>query len=120
MNTRLLFNISAAVEVLTGIAMLLAPMLVVELLLGEGLGAVGVAVTRVLGVGLLSLGISTWETASLPAHNFGRAGLCSYNIGVTVLLLFVGVTGETGGPLLWPVVGLHGLIGAAMIFAFSG
>lgn len=99
--------------------MLLAPAVVIGLLLGEGLGPVGVSVTRVLGIGLLALGIATWDTAVLPTHKFGRAGLCGYNLGVSVLLSFVGIAGDLSGLLLWPVIILHGLFAAAMIFAFS-
>ncbi len=44
------------VEVLTGLALLVAPTLVVGLLLGDGVGPIGVAVARVLGIGLLSIG----------------------------------------------------------------
>lgn len=62
MNTRLLFNVSAAIEVLTGIAMLIAPAFLIGLLLGDGLGPVGVAVARVLGIGLLSVGVAGWES----------------------------------------------------------
>ena len=54
MTTRLLFNVSAAVEALTGIAMLIAPAHVTGLLLGDGLSQTGTAVTRVLEIGLLA------------------------------------------------------------------
>ena len=119
MNSRLLFNSSATIEVLAGIAMLFAPAFVIGLLLGDGLGSLGVVVTRILGIGLVALGISTWEAKTLPVHNAGRIGLCTYNFGVAALLSMAGIIGGMGGPLLWPVVGLHGLIGTAMIFAFS-
>ncbi len=37
MKTRLIFNVPAAIEVLTGFAMLATPLLVIGLLLGDGL-----------------------------------------------------------------------------------
>ena len=42
------FRASAIAEVLTGLAFLVAPTLVVGLLLGEGVSPIGVAVARVL------------------------------------------------------------------------
>ena len=56
MNSTLLFKTSVIVEVLTGLALLVAPLFVIGLLLGDGLDPTGVAVARVLGIGLLSLG----------------------------------------------------------------
>ena len=75
MNTRLLFNASAIVEVLTGLALLVAPLFVIGLLLGEGLGPTGVAVTRVLGMGLLSVGVAGWESQGQDIRLAPRAGL---------------------------------------------
>ncbi len=119
MNTRLLFKASAIVEILTGLAFLFAPALVVGLLLGEGLNPIGTAVARVLGIGLLSVGVAAWETRGQDSHLAPRAGLCIYNVGVAALLVILGTTGGMNGPLLWPVAGLHGLIGAAMLWIIS-
>ncbi len=119
MNTRLLFRVSAVVEILTGFAMLVAPTLVVGLLLGDGVGPIGIAVARVLGIGLLSLGIAAWESKNQHIRLAPRAGLCTYNIGVAVLLAIVATTGDANAPLLWPVAGLHALIGALMLWVIS-
>ena len=116
MNERLLFKTSAIVEVLTGLALLVAPLFVIELLLGDGLSATGVAVARVLGIGLLSIGVAAWESQGQEIRLAPRAGLCLYNIGIAVLLAILGTTGGMHAPLLWPVAGLHGLIGAAMLW----
>ncbi len=116
MNERLLFKTSAIVEVLTGLALLVAPLFVIELLLGDGLGATGVAVARVLGIGLLSIGVAAWESQGQEIRLAPRAGLCLYNIGIAVLLAILGTTSGMHAPLLWPVAGLHGLIGAAMLW----
>ena len=119
MNARLLFNASAIVEILAGFALLVVPALVISLLLGDGLGQTGEVVSRWLGVGLLSLGISAWERAGRQAHQASRAGILTYNLGIAILLLIVGVTGVSDGVLLWPVAILHGLIGAAMLRAMA-
>ena len=116
MNARFLFNTSAIAEILTGLALLVIPALVIRLLLGDGLGQTGEVVSRVLGIGLFSLGISAWETVGQRVHLASRAGIFIYNIGLAILLLILGVPGVIDGILLWPVAVLHGLIGAAMLW----
>ncbi len=119
MTAKLLFNVSAIVEVLAGIAFLFAPVYAIGLLLGDGLSLTGAAVSRVLGIGLLSLGIAAWETARQEIHHAPRVGICSYNLGVAVLLSVLGTLGNSDGILLWPAVGLHGLIGATMLWVMA-
>lgn len=116
MNTRLLFNLSALIEMLTGIAILVAPLLVVELLLGDGLGPTGVAAVRVLAVGLLSVGIAGWQSQGQDVRLAPQAGLCVYNVGAATVLAILGTTGGMIGNLLWPVAVLHALIGAMMLW----
>jgi len=119
MNTRLLFNVSAAIEILTGVTMLIVPALVIGLLLGEGLGPTGVAVTRILGVGLLSLGIAGWNSQEQAqgAALGPQTGLLVYNIGATAIFVFLGTTGAMNGLLLWPAAGLHLVISLLMLGA---
>ena len=116
MNTRLLFRASAIAEVLTGIALLVAPLFVIELLLGEGLGPTGVAVARLLGIGLLSVGVAGWESQGQDIRLAPRAGLCTYNVGAAIVLVILGTYGGMNGILLWPVAGLHAMIGAMMLW----
>lgn len=116
MNTRLLFNASAIVEVLVGVAFLFAPAYVIGLLLGDGLSLTGAAASRVLGIGLFSLGISAWETARQKTHHAPRLGICIYNVGVATFLSILGTLGGMNGILLWPAAVLHALIGAAMLW----
>lgn len=116
MNTRRLFNTSAIVEILTGLALLVVPSLVIRLLLGEGLGLTCVAVARVLGVGLLALGVAAWETPPQMIRLAPRVGICIYNVGTAVLLMILGVFDGLNGALLWPTAVLHGLLGAAMLW----
>ncbi len=116
MNARLLFNVSAVAEALVGFALLIVPADVIRLLLGGGLSQTGTAVARLLGVGLLSLGISAWETESRKIRRPPRVGICTYNLGAAALLLTLGTLGTSSGILLWPAVALHGSIGAAMVW----
>ena len=58
MNKPLAF--AALAEVATGLALVVAPWLVAQLLLGTELSGGAVAVGRVAGIGLLSLGCACW------------------------------------------------------------
>ena len=115
MSTSLLFKASAITEVVTGLALLFAPLFVVGLLLGDGLGPTGVAVARVLGIGLLAVGVAGWESPGQDMRLAPRAGLCIYNIGAAIVLVVFGSYGGMNGVLLWPVAVLHALFGAAML-----
>ena len=119
MNERLLFNASAIVEILTGLALLVAPLFVIGLLLGDGLGPIGVAVARVLGIGLISVGVAGWESQGQDSRLTPRAGLCIYNVGAAIVFVILGTTGGMNGILLWPAVVLHALIGVMMLWVIS-
>jgi hypothetical protein len=116
MNAKLLFNTSAIVELLTGLALLVAPTLVVGLLLGEGVSPIGIAVARVLGIGLLSLGVAGWEAQEPDRRLAPRAGLCIYNVGAAIVFVMLGTTGGMSGILLWPTAVLHSLIGVMLLW----
>ena len=110
-----MFKASASVEILIGVALLAAPSLVIELLLGDGLSSSGLAVARVLGVGLLSVGVAAWEVPQQEVRLAPRAGICIYTVGAALVFAVVGSLNETSGILLWPAVVLHGLIGVTML-----
>ncbi len=115
MNARMLFNAAAMIEFLTGIGLLVAPAAAVGLLPGDGLNEAGFAATRILGIGLISLGISTWELAGASVRITTRIGLCTYNLGAAAFLSIIGLSGAVVGAFLWPAFGLHALIGTAML-----
>ena len=51
---------AAVAEAATGLALLIAPSLVVQLLLGEQLTGVAIPVARVAGIALIGLAIACW------------------------------------------------------------
>ena len=119
MNTRLLFNVSAAIEIVTGVGMLVVPAFLIGLLLGDGLGPIGIAVTRILGIGLLSLGIAGWDSQEqAEATVLGpRTGLVVYNLAATAIFVYLGTTGAMHGLLLWPAAALHLVISLLLLGA---
>jgi hypothetical protein len=106
---RLTVAASAAIEAATGIALILTPGLVARLLIGAQLSSGGLAVGRVCGIGLLSLGLATWprdrvETAS------ATVALFVYNLLTSVYLGYLGGSGDFTGLLLWPACVAHALL----------
>jgi len=95
---------SLAAEGATGLAVLLAPGLVAQLLFATGVAGAGVAYGRLLGVALLALVIACWPRgdATPPA---ALLAVLVYNLLAALYLLWVGM-----GILLWPAVVEHALV----------
>jgi hypothetical protein len=81
----------------TGLALLIVPSLVGQLLLGEDLTGIAIPVARVAGIALTALGIACWPGTPL-------LGMLTY---CTVVTLNLGFAGVLTGVLLWPAVALH-------------
>lgn len=99
--------LAAASEAATGLALLIVPSLVGQLLLGEELVGVAVPVARVLGIALIALGIACWPGTPL-------LGMLTYSAAVTLYLAYVGIAGGLTGILLWPAVVLHVILTALL------
>ena len=91
---------AAVSEVVTGLALLIVPSLVGQLLLGEELTGVAIPVARVAGIALIALGIACWPGPPL-------VGMLTYSAIVTLYLAYLGFAGGLTGVLLWPAVALH-------------
>ncbi len=98
---------SAISETLTGLALLIAPSLVGQLLLGEQLAGVAIPVARVSGIALIALGIACWPGPPL-------FGMLTYSALVTLYLAYLGFAGGLTGILLWPGVVLHAILTALL------
>jgi hypothetical protein len=94
---------SAVAEAATGLALLIVPSLVGQLLLGEELTGIAVPVARVAGIGLIGLGIACWPGPPL-------VGMLTYSALVTLYLVYVGFAAGLTGVFLWPAVALHAVL----------
>jgi hypothetical protein len=99
--------VAAVGEIATGVALLLAPSVVGQLLFGEELSGIALVVARVTGIALVALGIACWPGTPLLA-------MLVYSAVVTVYLGWVGLAGSVHGVLLWPVVLLHAILTALL------
>src|SRR5229473_245556 len=87
-------TLAAVGEAATGLALVIVPSFVWQLLLGEQLTGVAVPVARVSGIALIALGIACWPGPPL-------VGMVTYSAFVTVYLAYLGFAGGLTGVLLW-------------------
>ena len=108
-----LLIVTAAMELGAGVALLVAPAVVIRLAFGSGVEvfpAVGMA--RLTGAALLALGAACWRARHDERSVASRAiveAILIYNAAVVALVLFGGL--GSLGPVQWAVVVLHGAMG---------
>ncbi len=78
---------AAVAEASTGLALLVVPSLVGQLLLGQQLAGVAIPVARVTGIALIALGIGCGPATPL-------VGMFVYSAVVTLYLAYLGFAGE--------------------------
>jgi len=105
--------LAAVGEASTGVALLLVPSLVGQLLLGTELTGISVTVARVAGIALIGLGFACWPGPP-------RIGMLIYSAAVTLYLAYIGASNASTGVLLWPAVVLHAIIAALLVWESTG
>ena len=98
-------------EIFAGLALLVVPSLVSQLLLGEQLAGAAVSIARVAGMGLIALGVACWPGPPV-------VGMLTYSTLVTLYLACLGFAGGLTGVLLWPVLVVHVILSAFLIREF--
>jgi hypothetical protein len=109
MAMKTVLAIAAIAEVATGLALLIIPSVVGQLLLGAGLDGVAIPAARVAGIALLALGIACWP------GRLALVGMVTYSALVALYLAYLGIAGGFVGALLWPAVALHALLTVLLI-----
>jgi hypothetical protein len=111
-----LLSVAAAIEVATGVALIVYPQAVASLLLGADLAGAGIAVGRVAGIALLSLGLACWMSRQDANKAAALAAMLTYNLLVTAYLMYLRFGGELVGILLWPAIAIHAVL--MLLFAY--
>jgi hypothetical protein len=99
-----LLAIAAIAEAATGLALVVVPSLVGQLLLGAELTGVSIPVARVTGIALIALGVACWPGCT------ALCGMLAYNALAAAFFAYLGIRGHWVGLLLWPAAGLHALM----------
>jgi hypothetical protein len=105
-----LLTLSAAIEALAGLPLLVVPSVVVWLLLGGEISGPGIPVARVAGVALLALAVACWLAAGDASSGAARglvAAMLLYNLGTVAIFGAVGTRSQSIGIALWPALILH-------------
>lgn len=109
--SRKLLTLTALSEAATGVAMVVAPVVLVSLLLGASLDSSGaVTVARVTGVAMISLGLACWLARDEGRTRAGRAlvtAMLLYNVAVAAILVHGRVALGLDGIALWPAAMAH-------------
>ena len=104
-----ILTLAAIGEAATGLALLIVPSLVGQLLLGEALAGMAIPVARVAGIALIALAVACWGAPLL--------GMLAYSAAVTLYLAYIGFAGGSTGILLWPAVILHVILTALLTWS---
>jgi hypothetical protein len=102
---------AAVAEAATGLALLIVPSLVGQLLLGEELAGIAIPVARVAGIALFALAIACWPGPPL-------VGMLTYGAVVTLYLAYLGLAVGMAGVLLWPAVAPHLILSILLGYAW--
>ncbi len=108
------FVATAVMEAGAGVALLVAPTLVIALLVAGPVTEAHVALGRLAGAALLSLGVACWWARADAASAASRAlvvAMCVYNAAVIAVVL-AGSFGSPSRPILLAAVLLHGAMAA--------
>lgn len=101
-------QVSASLELGTGVALLAAPSIVTKLLLGAAASGQEAVLARLLGGGLVSLGATGLMSGSPSASRGAVVGFTVYNGATAALLGLAEVLGTADGILLRPIALFHG------------
>jgi hypothetical protein len=108
---------AAALEIGTGLILLIDPAVVVGLLLGAGDAGEATLLGRFFGVALLALGLACW-----PSPQRAQSGspafraMLTYNALIALYLAYLGTFDHLWGLLLWPGVALHAVVALLLVW----
>jgi hypothetical protein len=114
----LLLSVAAVIEAATGIALLISPQTAANLLLGADLAVAGIAVGRVAGIALLSLGLGCWLSRRDLNKTATLSAMLTYNLLVTAYLVYLGLAGALVGILLWPAIAIHAALTLLFVYVW--
>jgi len=108
-----LLILTAVIEGLTGLILLVYPPIVIRLLLDSEIAGAGVLMSRFAGIALIALGVACWP----DGNTFRAVGMLTYNLLVILFLVYVGIN-VGAGILLWPTVAIHAVLSVLLVRAW--
>ena len=115
--TRVVMRLGVAIELVTGLTLLVIPGVVIRVLIGADEGTTSTIVGRVLGGALLGLGIAGASARGRTPERRIVLAYLVYNVSTAAVLAAASVAGTANGILLWPVVAVHALLAVVLLAA---
>ena len=111
---------AAAVEMITGIVLIIYPQWLIKMLFAtDGLGA-GVAAGRIAGIALLALGVGCWRAVQKAGDlSSAMLALLIYNLLVMLYFIYLGIAAQLVGILLWPAAILHAALTGGLAYLWA-
>jgi len=103
-------------EVITGLALIFKPAIVIKLLLGVEASGMEMVIGRCFGIGLFGLVFACWpDTQKSVSGTAAFRGMLIFNALIAAYLAYLGIAGHLGGVLLWPAVALHAVMTGLLV-----
>jgi hypothetical protein len=113
--TRVVMRLGVAIELVTGLTLLVIPGVVIRALIGADEGTASTIVGRVLGGALIGLGIAGASARGRTPERPIVLAYVVYNVSTATVLAAASVAGTASGILLWPVVAVHALLALVLL-----
>ena len=112
---KIVLALAALGEAVTGLILLVYPLIVIRLLFGDEIVGTGVVMSRIAGIALIGLGLACW-----PGSTAGWAlcGMLTYSSLAMLYLGFLALSGKWVGELLWPAVAVHAILTVLLLWAW--
>lgn len=107
-----LYRLASAVELITGVALVLSPNLAIEALFQAQASGAEPQLTQLYGLALIALGATCWKQ---PCPHQAQRGMAIYNNLAGIFLLSLILKGLCTGLVVWTATVLHLSLGLVMI-----
>jgi predicted Na+-dependent transporter len=114
-----LIRIAGAVELATGLGLIVVPQWVAWLLFRAGLQDVGPVFARVCGIALFSIALGCAPRSFFRGRSSVLAAMLALNGLLALYLALYALTGGATGVLLWPAVAVHAVLAAFLAREFG-
>lgn len=112
-------HVAAGLEVLTGLALVVAPSLVARLLFSSDMNAAGEAIGRISGLVMLCLAAGCWPRTGESGRHQALVPLVALSWLAAAFLVVTGLIGANVGLLLWPAAAFHLILAALLTWTWA-
>lgn len=113
-----LISVASVIEIITGIALIITPLVVTWLLFASHITGTTIIIARIAGFALLGLGLACYPSSD-NQNSFSPVvmGLLTYNLLISIYFIYLIIDGEFIGVLLLPAFILHTIL--TFLLAYS-